>query len=123
MQVPMTRIAVLVLLVALQARLCADGDLISSMDQLGFGMPKEKGRAELVDGREGKAVKFSFDAGSQSTFFTSNLHGTTNWDQAAGFSFWVKGDGSNHLAGLQFIYDDDYALRALVGRCCGRTSC
>jgi hypothetical protein len=33
------------------------------------------------------------------------------WDKAAGFSFWVKGDGSKHFGAMQFIWNEDYAAR------------
>jgi lysophospholipase L1-like esterase len=39
------------------------------------------------------------------------LRGAADWDRAAGFSYWVKGDGSKHAGGLQFIWNDDYAAR------------
>jgi hypothetical protein len=87
------------------------GDVLDSMDTNRFRSPKEKGRAELVEGKVGKAVRFSFDKGSQNTFFTSNLRGAPGWDRAAGISFWVKGDGSDAFGGLQLIFDDDYAVR------------
>ena len=89
----------------------ADDALLDSMDDLHFQQPKEKGKAELVEGKVGKAVRFSFDEGSRGAFCTSNLHGTPAWDKAAGLSFWVKGDGSDAFGGLQLIYDDDYAVR------------
>ncbi len=44
-------------------------------------------------------------------FFTSNIHGKPEWDRAQGFSFWVKGNGSDGFGGLEFIYDDDYSVR------------
>lgn len=88
-----------------------DSSLIASMDELKFAPPKEKGEAALVTGKVGKAVQFSFEKDARSTFFTSNIRGTPAWDQAAGFSFWVKGDGSSQFGGLELIYDDDYALR------------
>jgi lysophospholipase L1-like esterase len=56
-------------------------------------------------------VKFSFDEGAKGSFFSSNRRGTPAWDRAAGLSFWVKGDGSDHFGGLELIYDDDYAVR------------
>lgn len=89
----------------------ADGLLIASMDELVFTAPKGKGKAELVEGKVGKAVRFSFDKDARAAFFTSNLRGTPAWDKAAGFSFWVRGDGTDQFAGLQLIYNDDYALR------------
>jgi lysophospholipase L1-like esterase len=81
------------------------------MDELKFAAPKSKGKAELVEGKVGKAVQFTLEKDARSTFFTSNIHGTAAWDKAAGFSFWVKGDGATQFAGLQFIYDDDYSVR------------
>ena len=89
----------------------ADGPLIADMDTLKFTAPKGKGTAELVEGKFGKAVKFSLEKDARSAFFTSNIRGTADWDKAAGFSFWVRGEGADHFAGLQFIYDNDYAVR------------
>jgi lysophospholipase L1-like esterase len=95
---------------AIPAR-AGEGGVIATMDESRFRPPKEKAEAELIEGRVGKAVRFRFEKGGASAFFTSNIHGTPEWDRAAGFSFWVKGDGGDHLAGLEFIYDDDYAVR------------
>ena len=64
-----------------------------------------------MDGRVGRAVRFRFEADAASTFFTSNIHGQPEWDRAQGFSFWVRGNGSDGFEGLEFIYDDDYAVR------------
>lgn len=88
-----------------------DGPVIDSMDQIRFQAPDAKGKLELVEGKVGKAVKFSLANDCRSAFFTSRIRGTAAWDEAAGFSFWVKGDGSDHFGGLQFIYDDDFAVR------------
>ena len=85
--------------------------VIATMDQLKFTSPKEKGTAELVEGKIGKAVRFSLIKDARSAFFTSNLRGNAAWDTAEGFSFWVRGDGNDSFAGLQLIYDDDYAVR------------
>jgi lysophospholipase L1-like esterase len=85
--------------------------MIATMDVPRFQPPKEKGWAEVVDGYHGKAIRFHFDKNCASTFFTSNIHGTPEWDRAAGFSFWVKGDGASGLGGIEFIYDEDYAVR------------
>jgi lysophospholipase L1-like esterase len=107
----MNRVLLFLALASLSSPAFADDGVIASMDELRFGPPKEKGRAELVEGKVGKAVRFVFEKDCQSTFFTSNIHGTPEWDKAAGFSFWVKGDGVDGFGGLQFIYDDDYAVR------------
>jgi lysophospholipase L1-like esterase len=100
-------------LAALLALCCAapDGALIHSMDDLPVQNPKEKGRAEPAEGKFGKAVRFSFDDGCQSAFCITRLRGTPEWDRAAGFSFWVKGDGSKRFGGLQFIWNEDYGAR------------
>ena len=99
--------AAFILLFVLGAGRAADDALIDSMDDLHFHPPKEKARAVLV----GKAVRFSFEQGPPGAFCTSNLRGSPAWDRAAGLSFWVKGDGSDHFGGLELIYDDDYAVR------------
>src|SRR4051794_6902437 len=69
--------------------------------------PKEKGTAELVEGKSGKAIRFTFAKDARSTFFPGTARGNAEWDKAAGFSFWVKGDGSDAFGGLEFIYEDD----------------
>ncbi len=95
--------------VALSA--AADGPIISTMDELNFKAPKDKGKVELVDGKVGKAVRFSVEKDARSALFTSNLRGSAEWDKAAGLSFWVKGDGNDSFGGLQLIHDDDFAVR------------
>jgi lysophospholipase L1-like esterase len=106
----MTRTLFVVLFLALAGPLRA-GDVLDSLDAISFRSPKDKGKAELVEGKVGKAVRFSFAQGCQNTFFTSNLHGSPAWDRASGLSFWVKGDGSDSFGGLQLIFDDDFAVR------------
>ena len=98
----------LTLVLALQA---ADGPLIHSMDDLKVRNPEKNARAETVDGKVGKAVKFSYDDGCSGAFCMTPLRGAPEWDKAAGFSFWVKGDGSKRFGGLQFIWNEDYAAR------------
>jgi lysophospholipase L1-like esterase len=89
----------------------AGAGVIDAMDELHFRAPEGKGSARLVPGKDGKAVRFVFDRGAQSAFFTANLRGTPQWDAADGFSFWVKGDGTDGVGGLEFIFDEDYAVR------------
>jgi lysophospholipase L1-like esterase len=87
------------------------GAVLDSMDALNFRQPASKGRVELVEGREGKALRFAFDERATSTFAIGRKSADATWDKAAGFSFWVKGDGSPHLGGLQLIWNEDYAVR------------
>jgi lysophospholipase L1-like esterase len=107
---PRSVLLIALLIVELGTSLAA-GPVLDTMDEVRFQSPKQKGKAELVEGKVGKAVHFSFDKDCQSAFFTRNLRGSPDWDRAAGFSFWVKGDGSDSFGGLQLIYDDDYAVR------------
>ena len=58
---PRPLFAVLLALTAFGAARAADAGLIDAMDELHFQPPKEKGKAELIDGKMGKAVRFSFD--------------------------------------------------------------
>jgi lysophospholipase L1-like esterase len=90
----------------------ADGPLISSLDDLKtFAAPKDKARSESVDDKVGKAIRFSFDKYARSVFFTSRPRGDAHWDKAAGLSFWVRGDGTDGFAGMQLIFNEDYAVR------------
>ncbi|OAI47178.1 hypothetical protein AYO44_10010 [Planctomycetaceae bacterium SCGC AG-212-F19] len=109
---PRTGLAVILTLAVLGLLRAADeGAVIDSMEQIRFKGPPDKGKLELVEGKVGKAIQFTFPDKCQNVFFTSNTRGTPAWDEAAGFSFWVKGNGSDHFGGLQFIYDDDFAVR------------
>ncbi|HEX3313344.1 MAG TPA: hypothetical protein VHR72_00580, partial [Gemmataceae bacterium] len=88
-----------------------DPALIASLDTLVFHAPQEKATVSLVEGKIGKVNHFTFAKDAPGAFCTSNLHGRPAWDKAAGFSFWMQGDGSDSFGGLEFIYDDDYAVR------------
>jgi len=105
------RIPVALAFLLVSAVLAGEGALIDSMDQASFNPPKEKGKLELVEGKVGQAIKFSFDDKCTGVWFMGKARGNADWDAAAGFSFWVKGDGSNHLGGLQFVWNEDYAVR------------
>jgi hypothetical protein len=87
-----------------------DGAIIDTTDAVHFQAPAGKGKAELLPGKFGKAVRFSF-AGGGGAFFTRPTHATPDWDKAAGISFWLKGEGSNHCGSLELINDEDYAVR------------
>ena len=104
-------IATCLALTLFRATPVADGPLIDSMDAISFSAPKEKGRIELVSGRVGNALKFSFDEDCKGVFASGRAPGGPEWDRAAGFSFWVKGDGSDHLGGIELIWNGDYATR------------
>lgn len=69
------------------------------------------GTVERVDGKFGKAVKFSFIQSATGGFITAAVHPTGEWDRAQGFSFWVKGDGSESWGGLELIDRDNFSLR------------
>jgi len=102
----------LALLLAAPLLLAQDnGTLIHSMDDIQIRTPEKNGHADLVEGKVGKAVKFSFDKDCSGAFCVTPIRGNAEWDKAAGFSFWVKGDGSKNFGGLQFIWNDDYAVR------------
>jgi len=105
------RLSILALLASAVAAAPQDSPLINSMDDARVQPPKEKGHVESVEGKVGKAVKFSFDAGCKTQFCMMNLRATPEWDKAQGFSFWLKGDGSKHFGCIQFIWNDDYAAR------------
>jgi lysophospholipase L1-like esterase len=97
------------LFLSVVAHAADDPAVLDSMDQIRFR--GDKGKLELVDGKLGKAVQFNFPEKCQNVFFSQRLLGKPEWDDSEGFSFWVKGDGSDHFGGFQFIYADDYGLR------------
>jgi lysophospholipase L1-like esterase len=105
------RLCALAPLFVLTVALAGEGTLLDAMDDASFKPPKEKGKLELVDGKAGKAIKFDFAEGCSGTFFPGKVRGTPEWDNAAGISFWVKGDGSDHLGGIQFVWNEDYGVR------------
>jgi lysophospholipase L1-like esterase len=89
----------------------AEGALIETFDAPKVTAAKEKAHFETVEGKDGKALKCSFEDGCAAKFLMTRVRGTPEWDNAAGFSFWVKGDGSNKWGGLEFIWNDDYGVR------------
>ncbi len=88
-----------------------DGHAIDSMDAATFTMPSGKGSVELVGGRDGNALKFTFNDNCSGVFAAGKAGGMPEWDKAAGISFWVKGDGSRHLGGLEFVWNGDFSER------------
>ncbi len=100
---------------------CEEGALIDAMDAVSFTAPtdgdkKVKGAVELVDGKVGKALKFTFEDNCLNVNATpiNTFKATPEWDNAAGISFWLKGDGSDHLGSFQFVYNWDYTTRYTV---------
>jgi len=92
----------------------AEGTVLDPMEQAGAvqkGQGPANAKAEVVEGKVGKAVKYSFDKDAKGVYVATAAKGTPEWDTAAGLSFWVKGDGSEHCGGIEFIWNDDYAIR------------
>src|SRR4051812_9224418 len=96
------------------------GPVLFDMDTLRFKVgeftdkDKQKvpaGGAELVDGKVGKAVRFTFAQGSSGGFVMAGMKGSPEWDHADGFSFWVKGDGSKSFGGIELIDASDFGIR------------
>jgi len=77
-----------------------------------FGSDKTMaGKVEVVPGKFGGACQFSFVDNAVGGFFTASVGADSRWDEAAGISFWVKGDGSSSWGGLELIDASDYGLR------------
>ncbi len=85
--------------------------VIDSMESVRFSSTGDKCRVEAVPGLKGQAVKFEFDNDARSVFAVGKARGDMTWEDADGISFWVQGTGSDQFVGLQFIWNDDYALR------------
>jgi len=101
----------LAFIAALSAAHAGEPRVLDSMDAATFSPPKEKGKVELVEGKDGKALKFSFDDKCLNTYAFSKIKGAPDWDTSAGLSFWVKGDGSDHLGAIQFVWNEDFGIR------------
>jgi lysophospholipase L1-like esterase len=69
------------------------------------------GTVERVEGKFGQALKFSFIEGASGGFMTAHVKPTPQWDAADGFSFWVKGDGSDTWGGIELVDRADFSLR------------
>lgn len=90
----------------------AEGPLIDALDDAsGLRVPDAKVKVEPVEGRVGKAARLSFEDGCKGKFVMTRIRGTDDWNKAAGFSFWVKGDGSDHLGSIELIWNENYAMR------------
>ncbi len=85
--------------------------LIDAMEQPTFTPGSAKIAVTVVEGHAGQALRFAFADGCQSTFAIGHIKGAPAWDKAAGLSFWVKGDGSAHLGGIELLWNDDYGQR------------
>ncbi len=96
---------------AIRLSAVGEGETVDAMESPDFSPTNGKVHVEPVAGHDGNAVRFSFDENASGAFAVGKKRATAAWDRAAGFSFWVKGDGSAHLGGLQFIWDEDYAVR------------
>ena len=92
--------------------LAGEGTVIDALEDASRLRPLgPKAKVESVEGKSGKAVKLSFADGCRGKFVTTRARGTPAWDKAGGLSFWVKGDGSDHLGGIEIIWNENYALR------------
>jgi len=72
------------------------------------------GTVELVDGKFGKACKFSFAEGMSGGFFIAGVKADKEWDESEGFSFHVKGDGSMSWGGIELIDKNDWLREAVA---------
>src|SRR5688572_2534031 len=107
---PMPRI-VLSSLITLAALSAVEAEVLDTFDEMTLKAGNDKVRVEPAVGRSGKAVQVAFAAECASSFAMGRVRGRPEWDQAAGISFWVKGDGSTTMGALQFVWNDDYAVR------------
>ena len=69
------------------------------------------GAAELVKGKFGKACRFDFLAESRRGYFSAPVKAGPEWDEAAGLSFWMKGDGTPNWGGMELVDRENPRLR------------
>jgi lysophospholipase L1-like esterase len=72
--------------------------------------------AGVPEGHLGGAIRVRFFESSQPQVVGVSVPGGAAWDQAAGLSFWLKGDGSGEFIGV-FVLDETFTQHhvALVG--------
>ena len=93
------------------AAFTGESSILDSMDAPTFRPGNDQVQITQVDGHDGKALRFAFANDARNAFANGRLRGAPAWDQAAGISFWVKGDGSTNCGGIQFVWNEDYAIR------------
>ena len=69
------------------------------------------GTIAAAEGKEGPGLKISIAANSSGGFITTRLRPTPDWNDTAGFSFWVKGDGSENWGGIEMIDHENFGAR------------
>ena len=69
------------------------------------------GTVESVKGKFNLACRFNFAADTRRGYFQAPVKAGPAWDEAAGLSFWVKGDGSPQWGGMELIARDNPRLR------------
>lgn len=89
----------------------AESSSLDTCDEVTLKAGNDKVRVEQVAGHNGAAIQVNFAAECASSFAMGRVRGRPEWDQAAGLSFWVKGDGSTACGAIQFVWNDDYAVR------------
>jgi lysophospholipase L1-like esterase len=108
------RIALPLLIAAAAPLGAVTSTVIDSFDAMTVTQPASLCPLSLVAGVTGQAIEFAWQnqAGQPHQYaYATNVVGTASWDTAAGISFWVKGDGSNHCGAIEFIWNGDYAQR------------
>ncbi len=81
-------------------------DLGKANFDIGLGGDEETkkpvGSFTRVAGKSGPAVRFDFVDHAHGGVISTPVHPSPAWDEAAGISFWIKGDGSKELAAISF---------------------
>jgi lysophospholipase L1-like esterase len=85
--------------------------VLETFDEATLRAGNEHLQITSVAGKHGNAQLLTFAKNAKSTFAMGRVRGQPQWDQAAGLSLWVKGDGSQQCGGLQFVWNDDYSIR------------
>ena len=65
---------------------------------------------ERVKGKAGPACRFHFPADGR-PYFRTPIAPEATWDQAAGISFWVKGDGAPTWGGIELVDAENPRVR------------
>ncbi|MBA3708612.1 MAG: CIA30 family protein [Planctomycetes bacterium] len=102
----------ILVVLAAAAPIGAATTILDTFDAMTVTQPASLCTVSLVPARTGNGIQLAWQTGSKSLYAgVAAGNGSAAWDSAAGISFWVKGDGSDHLGAIEFIWNGDYAQR------------
>jgi lysophospholipase L1-like esterase len=98
----------------LRAQVIDDMDVNRFLDPEPTKAGDVRGISTAVAGPVGEAVTFAFEDMNRNAFFRREIAADSTWDRSDGFSFLLKGDGSDGVGGLEWIGAGNFERRYAV---------